>query len=103
MQKRSAMSMKPKGGLIQSTSSSASRDTCAIVSASAATNSIAKSRSDTASSEFSATPSNPSSRATNSRSIGKLVPARAAAPSGRRFTRRRQSARRSASRVNISK
>jgi len=53
--------------------------------------------------EFSLTVSNPSSRATLARSIGKEVPASAAAPSGRQFTRRRQSARRARSRSNISK
>ena len=58
----------------------------------AAQNSIAKSRSDTASSEFSHTPSKPSSFATIWRSIGNDVPASAAAPSGSLFTRLRQSA-----------
>ena len=62
-----------------------------MMSAAAAQNSIAKSRSETASSEFSASPSKPSSRATRLRSMLKLVPARAAAPSGMRFTRERTS------------
>ena len=62
-----------------------------MTSAAQAQNSIAKSRSDTASSEFSHRPSKPSSRATRWRSIGKLVPASAAAPSGSRFTRFRTS------------
>jgi len=53
-----------------------------MTSAASAQNSIAKSRSATASSEFSHRPSKPSSRATRERSIGKLVPASAAAPSG---------------------
>jgi hypothetical protein len=54
---------------------------CTIASAAALTNSTAKSRSDTASSEFSQSASKPSSRATAARSIGKLVPASAALPS----------------------
>ena len=52
VQKRSASVTKPKRGLDQSTSSSAKRDRCIIASAANAANSIAKSRSDTASSEF---------------------------------------------------
>jgi len=51
-----------------------------------------------ASSELAAMLSNPSSRATRARSIGKVVPASAAAPSGSTFTRRRQSASRPRSR-----
>ena len=70
VQKRSAMSTKPKRGLIQITSSSESRETCIMASAAVARNSIAKSRSETASSEFSHKPSKPSSFATESRSIG---------------------------------
>ena len=53
--------------------------------------------------EFSHTPSKPSSFATAMRSIGNEVPASAAAPSGSRFTRLRQSASRSPSRASISK
>src|ERR1017187_4209235 len=49
VQKRSASSMKPKLWLIQSTSSSLKRETCTMHSAAAAANSIAKSRSLTAS------------------------------------------------------
>jgi hypothetical protein len=64
VQKRSAISMKPTRGLIHSTSSSEKRDTCVITSADAAVNSIAKSRSDTASSEFAQMPSKPSVFAT---------------------------------------
>ena len=70
VQKRSAILTKPKRGFIHSTSSSDMREKCIIKSAAAAQNSIAKSRSETASSEFSQTPSKPSSAATNSRSIG---------------------------------
>ncbi|MNC85397.1 hypothetical protein D3C83_09930 [compost metagenome] len=103
VQKRSAISMKPNRGFIHSTSSSQMRDRCIMRSAPWAQNSIAKSRSDTASSEFSHTASNPSSFATIWRSIGNEVPASAAAPSGSRLTRRRASAKRWASRANISK
>ena len=62
--------MKPKFWLIHSTISSARRDTCTIVIDAKAANSIAKSRSLTASRLFSHTPSKPSSRATASRSSG---------------------------------
>ena len=102
VQKRSGILTKPKRGLIQSTSSSAKRDRCTIARAAQAANSMAKSRSETASSEFSATPSKPSSRATRSRSMGKVVPASAAAPSGSTLTRLRQSASRARSRSSIS-
>ena len=67
VQKRSANCTKPKRGLDQSTSSSHSRDRWTITSAAAASNSIAKSRSDTASSELGHSPSKPSSFATCSR------------------------------------
>ncbi len=60
VQKRSAMSMKPTRGLIQITSSSDMRETCVMISAAAAQNSMAKSRSDTASSELWQTSSKPS-------------------------------------------
>ena len=62
--------MKPTRGLIHITSSSDRRLICIMSSAQAAVNSMAKSRSETASSEFSQTASKPSSAATNSRSIG---------------------------------
>src|SRR4029450_8406538 len=55
--------------------SSHQREKCVIASAATAQSSTAKSRSATASSEFSAIAPNPSSRAVNSRSIGKVVPA----------------------------
>jgi hypothetical protein len=70
VQKRSASVMKPKRGFIHSTSSSDRRERCIISSALAAQNSIAKSRSETASSEFSQTPSKSSRSATSWRSIG---------------------------------
>ena len=62
--------MKPKFWLIQSTISSARRDTCIIVIAAQAANSIAKSRSLTASRLLAQTPSKPSAPATRSRSSG---------------------------------
>jgi len=63
--------LAPDGrGLIHSINSSDRRDKCVMISAALAVNSIAKSRSDTASSEFSHTPSKPSSSATYSRLIG---------------------------------
>ena len=102
VQKRSASSMKPKLWLIQITSSSLRRETCSIARLAADVNSIAKSRSLTASMLFWHTPSMRSALATASRSSGKLVPASAAAPSGSRFVRARTSAMRSASRANIS-
>jgi hypothetical protein len=68
--KRSAMRMKPKFCDIQRISSSEKRLTCTITSEAAAVNSMAKSRSLTASSEFWHTPSMPSSFATDSRSSG---------------------------------
>ena len=87
----------------QYTISSASRDRCIIVTAHAYRKSAAKSRSDTASTLFSHTPSIPSSRAVNARSRGNVEPASAPAPSGETFTRRRVSRNRSASRANISR
>ncbi len=62
--------MKPNSSLAQRTISSASRDRCIIVIAAAAWNSTTKSRSATASTLFSASRENPSSRATDSRSMG---------------------------------
>ena len=62
--------MKPKFWLIHSTSSSARRETCTMQIAAKAANSIAKSRSLTASRLFWHTPSKPSARATRSRSSG---------------------------------
>src|SRR5690606_42154662 len=81
--------MKPRMGEAQRISSSAMRDRCIMIMAQAATNSMAKSRSDTASRELRLGRSKPSSRAVNSRSTGKLVPASAAEPSGIRSEERR--------------
>ena len=68
--KRSAKVMKPKRGLIHRINSSDRREMCVITRAAAAVNSIAKSRSDTASSELAQIPSKPRSCATDARSIG---------------------------------
>ena len=65
----------------------------------AASASSAKSRSETASSEFAVGRSKPSALAVALRSIGNAVPASAAAPSGNSFSRRRQSAKRPRSRA----
>ena len=63
VQKASAMSMKPNGTDIHRISSSENRDRCIITKAALAQNSTTKSRSLTASNEFSATVSNPSNSA----------------------------------------
>ena len=68
--KRSGRSMKPKFWLIHRISSSDRRLMCTISNVAAAPNSIAKSRSLTASSEFWQISSMPSVRATRSRSSG---------------------------------
>ena len=65
-----------------STISSPRRDRCTWASAAANTASATKSRSETASSEFSNRRANPSVRAVCSGSSGRLEPARAPAPSG---------------------
>src|SRR5436190_1740974 len=96
--KASVSRIKPKASLDQMTTSSAKRDRCVPASAAAARNSTAKSRSETASIEFAAGRSKPSAAAVRSRSIGKAVPASAAAPSGDSLSRRRQSAKRPRSR-----
>ena len=85
---------KPNCGEVQITISSASRDRCIAAIDAAASVSSAKSRSDTASSEFAAGLSKPSAFAVASRSMGKLVPASAAAPSGHSFSRVLASAKR---------
>ncbi|MNZ92051.1 hypothetical protein D3C78_1110600 [compost metagenome] len=68
--KRSAILMKPKFWLIHRISSSEKRLMCTMHSEAAALNSMAKSRSLTASRLFWHTPSMPSTRATRSRSSG---------------------------------
>ena len=96
----SAINRNPS--LHQMTISSANRERCMPAVAAAARNSIAKSRSETASSEFAAGWSKPSAAAVIWRSIGNEVPASAAAPSGDSLSLRRQSARRERSRPIIS-
>ena len=83
--------------------SSANRDRWTMISEHALKNSITKSRSLTASRLLRETPLKSNAVASASRSIGNEVPASAAEPSGRMFTRRRVSASRSRSRASISK
>ena len=87
MVKRSQSLIKPKPALNQITISSARRDRCIAQIEAAASVSSAKSRADTASSELAMGRSKPSSAAVMCRSMGKDVPASAAAPSGDSFTR----------------
>src|SRR5512139_2738013 len=84
----------------QRMSSSENLDRCIIRMEDADMNSRAKSLSDTESREFLVTSSKSSSSATYSRSMGKVVPARAPAPRGRALRRLRQSSIRPLSRLN---
>ena len=102
VQKLSPKSTKSNCAELHNTSSSEKRERCIMISEQAETNSIAKSRSLTPSNEFSHSPSKPSSRAVNSRSIGYVVPANAALPNGITLIRLRQSANRCRSRMSIS-
>jgi hypothetical protein len=86
----------------QMTISSASRDRCMEQMAQALSVSRTKSRSATVSSELRVGRSKPKAFAVMWRSMGKLVPASAAAPSGFSFIRLRASARRERSRASIS-
>ena len=70
VQKRSGMFTNLNCADVQRISSSDMRDKCIMIRDAAALNSIPKSRSDTASSEFSETASKPSNSAVNARSIG---------------------------------
>jgi hypothetical protein len=63
---------------------------------------MAKSRSETLSRLFAVGPSKPRAAAVIRRSMGKPVPASAAAPSGQRFIRARASRKREMSRAAIS-
>ena len=76
---------RPTSGEVQMTISSASRDRCTDAIAAAASVSMTKSRSDTASSELAVGRSKPSAFAVMSRSSGNEVPASAAEPSGDSF------------------
>jgi hypothetical protein len=94
--------MKPNCGVDQITSSSAKRDRCMAQIDAAASISSTKSRSETESSELRVGRSKPSALAVMVRSMGKDVPASAAAPSGDSFIRLRASAKRERSRASIS-
>ena len=83
----SASSMNPNSDVLHNISSSAILDILVIRFENADTDSIIKSRLDTASCEFSMSESKPSSSHVNSRSMGKPVEANAAAPSGLLFVR----------------
>jgi hypothetical protein len=77
-------SQNPNSSLDQSTISAPRRERWVAHVAAAARKSSTKSRLETASIEFSATPVNPSSAATARRSVSKFTPASAPAPKGRR-------------------
>ena len=99
----SATWQKPNSCEDQSTSSAPSRDRCVAQVAAAARKSSTKSRLETASIEFGATPAKPSSRATKPRSVSKFTPASAPAPSGSSLVEPSTNSKRRASRRNIQK
>ena len=99
----SGRARKPNSWVLQRIHSSAQPARCSAIIVRTKTNSSTKSRSLETSRLLAATPSKPSSLATNSRSIGRLVPARAAAPSGSTFSRLRQSASRDCGRARASR
>jgi hypothetical protein len=101
--KASETSQKPNSSLDHRTISPPRRDRWVRQVAPAARKSSTESRLETASIEFSDTAENPSSRARASRSVGKLTPARAPAPSGSRSAPRNTSSKRARSRSNIQK
>ena len=80
----SGSSQKPNSSEVQRTISAPSRDRWVAQVAAAASRSSTKSRLETASIEFGDTEPNPSSAARRRRSVAKLTPASAPAPSGRR-------------------
>ncbi len=88
--------------LDQITNSSAKRLRCMAEIDATDRNSIAKSRAETASNELAIGRSKPKLSAVICRSIGKPVPASAAAPKGDSFIRARASRTRDRSRANIS-
>src|SRR2546429_7181690 len=96
----SSISAQPNSCEDHSTISSPSLDRCTPSSAAAKQNSAAKSRSLTASIEFAAAESKPSSAATISGSSGNEEPARAPDPSGQTAARLSQSCSRPTSRQN---
>ncbi len=83
--KRSERRMKPNPADDQMTISSAKRERCTAQRLAAASVSMTKSRSETASSELDVARSKPSAFAVIARSIGNEVPASAAEPSGDSF------------------
>src|SRR5579862_2121781 len=93
---------KPKAGVDHCTNSPANRDRCTAQIEQAARYSSAKSRAEIASMEFLIGLAKPSAWLVASRSMGKEVPASAAAPSGDSFKRLRASSKRPRSRPNIS-
>ena len=102
VEKASDSRTKPNCGVVHSTISSAKRERWVAAIAIAASDSSAKSRSATLSSELAVGRSKPSALAVMSRSIGNEVPASAAAPSGHSLSRLRASRKRPASRASIS-
>ena len=94
--------MKPNPADDQMTISSAKRERWTAQRLAAASVSMTKSRSETASSEFAVGRSKPSAFAVIVRSIGNEVPASAAEPSGDSLSRFRASAKRPRSRETIS-
>ena len=94
--------MKANCGVVHNTISSAKRDRCTAQIAAVESVSRTKSRSETLSREFAVGRSNSRACAVICRSIGKDVPANAAAPNGHSFARRRASCSRPRSRPIIS-
>src|SRR3954466_8632748 len=99
----SETSQKPNSSEDHSTSSAPRRERCVAQVAAAARKSSTKSRLETASIEFGATPANPSSRARKDRSVAKFTPASAPAPSGSSVVEPSTPSKRRASRRNIQK
>ena len=93
---------KPKAGIDHCTNSPASRDRLTADMVQAARYSSAKSRAEIASMELRIGRLKPRLIAVTSRSMGKDVPASAAAPKGDSFKRLRASSKRPRSRANIS-
>src|SRR5512139_3064843 len=90
-QNSSGNEQKPNSAVDHKIISSANRDKCIMTREELNRNSTPKSRSDTESIELADTRENPRYCATISRSIGKVVPASAADPSGISSRRRYES------------
>src|SRR5215212_4240691 len=99
----SLTSQKPNSSEDHSTISAPSRDRWVAHVEAAERKSRTKSRLETASIEFAMTPAKPSSEATSRRSVGKLTPASAPAPSGRSAVDPSTTSKRRTSRWNIQK